>query len=59
MERVLKEFEVQGIATTIPFHLEVLQHPLFLSGNYNTRWIEESFLRGENKASMDEHFADP
>ncbi len=59
MERVLKEFEVQGIATTIPFHLEVLQHPRFLSGNYNTRWIEESFLRGENKASMDEHLADP
>jgi acetyl-CoA carboxylase biotin carboxylase subunit len=59
MERVLKEFEVQGIATTIPFHLEVLQHPRFLSGNYNTRWIEESFLRGENKSSMDEHLADP
>jgi acetyl-CoA carboxylase biotin carboxylase subunit len=59
MERVLKEFEVQGIATTIPFHLEVLQHSRFLSGNYNTRWIEESFLRRENKSSMDEHLTDP
>lgn len=45
MERALKEFEVQGIATTIPFHLKVLQDPQFLSGDYNTRWIEGSFLK--------------
>lgn len=45
MERALKEFEVEGIATTIPFHIKVLQDPQFLTGDYNTRWIEESFLK--------------
>lgn len=45
MKRALKEMEVGGISTTIPFHLKVLEHPNFLSNEYNTRWTVNSLLR--------------
>lgn len=41
MTRALEEFEVYGIATTIPFHLEVMANPYFRSGEVNTKFIEE------------------
>lgn len=37
----LRSFVVEGIATTIPFHLKILAHPDFLAGNLHTRFIEE------------------
>lgn len=37
----LRSFTVEGIATTIPFHLKILSHPDFLEGNLHTRFIEE------------------
>ena len=40
MTRALKEMQVQGVATTIPAHLEILKHPDFVSGNYNTSILE-------------------
>jgi len=36
MVRSLKEFEIEGIKTTIPLHLKILDHPEFLKGNYHT-----------------------
>ena len=41
MLRALSEFEVGGIATTIPFHQEVLASSEFASNRYNTRWVGE------------------
>ncbi len=38
--RALEEFVVEGIKTTIPFHLKVLQDPRFLSGNFDTGFLE-------------------
>ncbi|WP_018132461.1 acetyl-CoA carboxylase biotin carboxylase subunit [Effusibacillus pohliae] len=40
MERALQEFQIEGIKTTIPFHLKVLRHPAFVEGNVNTRFLE-------------------
>ena len=40
MKRALSEFYVEGIATTIPFHQKVMEHPVFLSGNFNTKFLE-------------------
>jgi acetyl-CoA carboxylase biotin carboxylase subunit len=37
----LRSFFVEGIATTIPFHLRILSHPDFLEGNLHTRFVEE------------------
>jgi len=40
MIRALKEFVVEGIKTTIPFHIGVLQTPDFADAQYNTGWVE-------------------
>ncbi|MGB3111368.1 MAG: acetyl-CoA carboxylase biotin carboxylase subunit [Candidatus Omnitrophota bacterium] len=45
MRRALGEFMVEGIKTTIPFHLKVLNHGDFQRGNYSTKFIEEK-LKG-------------
>lgn len=45
MRRALREFEISGVKTTIPFHLRVLNHPDFIAGNYSTRFIEQSLSR--------------
>ncbi|WP_042223905.1 pyruvate carboxylase [Oceanobacillus manasiensis] len=42
MVRNLKEFRIRGIKTNIPFLENVIQHPSFLSGEYNTTFIDET-----------------
>jgi acetyl-CoA/propionyl-CoA carboxylase, biotin carboxylase, biotin carboxyl carrier protein len=39
--RALEEFVVQGVATTIPAHLAVLEHEDFIAGDHHTKWMEE------------------
>jgi acetyl-CoA carboxylase biotin carboxylase subunit len=39
MERALSEFVVEGIKTTIPFHQQMLKDPNFLSGDFNTQYL--------------------
>ncbi|GGE53844.1 acetyl-CoA carboxylase biotin carboxylase subunit [Priestia taiwanensis] len=41
MKRALQEFVIEGIHTTIPFHLQVLEHEKFISGEYNTKFLEK------------------
>ncbi len=40
MRRALSEFVVEGVHTTIPFHLKVLQHEKFVEGDFNTKFLE-------------------
>jgi len=37
----LAQFRVEGVPTTIPFHLRVLEHPLFQAGAVSTHFIDE------------------
>ncbi|MGI8518455.1 MAG: acetyl/propionyl/methylcrotonyl-CoA carboxylase subunit alpha [Acidimicrobiia bacterium] len=39
--RALEEYLITGVATTIPSHLIVLDHPDFLEGRHYTRWLED------------------
>lgn len=39
-KRALQEFEIEGIKTTIPFHLQALENPAFIEGNVFTDFIE-------------------
>ena len=39
--RALTEYEITGVATTIPSHLLVLDHPDFVDGRHYTRWLED------------------
>ncbi|MHC0035977.1 acetyl-CoA carboxylase biotin carboxylase subunit [Pseudoneobacillus sp. C159] len=40
MKRALSEFIVEGIHTTIPFHLKLLEHDKFVEGQFNTKFLE-------------------
>ena len=41
MRRALDEFIIEGINTTIPFHKKVMNHPEFISGDFNTSFAEK------------------
>lgn len=49
-KRALEEFTVEGIKTTIPFHLEVLENEQFVSGNFDTSFLD-NFLKEKNNNS--------
>ncbi|ANB62027.1 acetyl-CoA carboxylase biotin carboxylase subunit [Anoxybacteroides amylolyticum] len=40
MKRALSEFIIEGIHTTIPFHLKLLEHEKFVQGDFNTKFLE-------------------
>lgn len=41
MKRALQEFVIEGIKTTIPFHIKLMDDPKFRSGQFTTRFMEE------------------
>lgn len=40
MYRALSEYVVEGIKTTIPFHLQLMKNEDFRNGNFNTKFME-------------------
>ncbi|WP_121741652.1 acetyl-CoA carboxylase biotin carboxylase subunit [Natronorubrum halophilum] len=42
-ERVLEETEIEGISTTIPFHLAVLEDDAFVDSEHTTKYLDEQF----------------
>lgn len=45
LRRALSEFIVEGIKTTIPFHLELIENEDFLAGNVHTAFVETFLSR--------------
>lgn len=45
MRRALGEFVIEGVETTIPFHRRVLSDETFISGDFNTRFLENYDLK--------------
>lgn len=43
MTRALNEFCIEGIKTNIPFHQRVMGNRSFISGDFNTSFIEDEF----------------
>ena len=41
MEEALRRFAVLGVVTNIPFMREIVAHPAFRDGSYDTRFIED------------------
>jgi len=41
MKRSLEEFVIDGIKTTIPFHIALLEDEQFKAGNYTTKFLED------------------
>ena len=40
MERALSEYVIEGVKTTIPFHLQLMKNEEFRKGNFTTKFIE-------------------
>jgi acetyl-CoA carboxylase, biotin carboxylase subunit len=49
MRRALSEFYIAPIKTTIPFHLKLMDNPLFKKGDISTHFVQD-FLLNEGKA---------
>ena len=47
MNRALREFAVDGVYTTIPFHLQVINHSKFISGDFHIQFLETTNLDEE------------
>jgi acetyl-CoA/propionyl-CoA/long-chain acyl-CoA carboxylase, biotin carboxylase, biotin carboxyl carrier protein len=41
LRRALGELEISGVATTVPAHLAILEHPDFANVRHSTRWVED------------------
>ncbi|HPF91213.1 MAG: acetyl-CoA carboxylase biotin carboxylase subunit [Flavobacteriales bacterium] len=41
MERALSEYVIEGVHTTIPFHLQLMQNEQFRKGDFTTKFLED------------------
>lgn len=42
-QRALEETEIEGISTTIPFHLAVLEDDVFVENDHTTKYLDQQF----------------
>ncbi|WP_172292919.1 pyruvate carboxylase [Pseudoruegeria sp. HB172150] len=42
MDRALREFRIRGVSTNIDFVINLLRHPVFLSNEYHTKFIDQT-----------------
>ncbi len=47
MKRALEMFAIEGIKTSIPLHRRILSHPDFVSGKFDTHFIEKLLNNGK------------
>lgn len=52
MKRALKEYRLVGVETSIPFCLKVMEHEKFVSGEFDTHFIENEFLAHPEKLAQ-------
>lgn len=45
MYRALSEYVIEGVKTTIPFHLQLMQDERFRSGDFNTKFLDNFTLK--------------
>ncbi|MEX0681123.1 MAG: acetyl-CoA carboxylase biotin carboxylase subunit [Balneolales bacterium] len=43
MKRALNEFVIEGIKTNIPYQLQLMNDPAFVSGHFDTKYLEDNF----------------
>jgi acetyl-CoA carboxylase biotin carboxylase subunit len=53
MKRALSEYLVEGIKTTIPLHLTILDDPDFIKGKYDTGFIEKVMAKREKRLLLE------
>ncbi|MCB0300576.1 MAG: biotin carboxylase, partial [Calditrichaeota bacterium] len=58
MKRALEEFQIEGIKTTIPFCLLVLDHPSFIDGSFTTKFVDNYWAELQSKSAIDPDIAE-
>jgi propionyl-CoA carboxylase alpha chain len=56
MQRALREYEIAGVKTTIPFCLWVLQHEKFRTGDFDTHFVPNYFTGNEAALQRDGYY---
>jgi acetyl-CoA carboxylase biotin carboxylase subunit len=46
MKRALGEYIIEGVRTTIPFHLQLMADPAFRSGDFDIKFLESWTYQG-------------
>jgi acetyl-CoA carboxylase biotin carboxylase subunit len=54
MRRALDEYRILGVKTSIPFHQNLISSQQFVSGQFNTRFVEEQFSINKSKKGEEE-----
>jgi acetyl-CoA carboxylase biotin carboxylase subunit len=49
MKRSLEEYIIEGIKTTIPFHIKLMDDKRFISGKFDTSFMEDFVMGDENE----------
>ncbi len=49
MRRALEEYRIMGVKTNIPFHQHMMDSHRFLSGQFDTKFVEERFSMSERE----------
>ena len=45
MYRALSEYVIEGVKTTIPFHLQLMKNEDFITGNFNTKFMDSFVMK--------------
>ncbi len=48
MQRAFDELVLEGIKTTVPLYRKIFEHPIFLSGRYSVKWLENFLESGKD-----------
>jgi acetyl-CoA carboxylase biotin carboxylase subunit len=57
MRRALREFKIVGVNTNIPFHLQVMENPHFLTGKVDTGFVEKHYQPRQDNGLKEERVA--
>jgi len=51
MRRALEAMVIEGISTTIPLHLKIMNDPVYQAGNFSTRFLEDFLSHNGGRSS--------
>ena len=51
LRRALEEYRIMGVKTNIPFHQHMMDSHRFLTGQFDTKFVEERFSMAEREAT--------
>lgn len=53
MKKAIQEFEIEGIASTLHFGAYVMNHPAFISGDFDTHFVQKYWNREEISKTLE------